>query len=1574
MCTALVALCTAAAAVEPGKIDTARLKPEALYIDLTDPTHARGIRLGDEELEVTERDGETLVMFKKKYVWVKLDPARVRPETPMLVTMGYYDPEQYDHVAGDLQPPDRPPRLSVQGFLGKQNLKGGYTTGSVVAPSHAGAWRWWTVFTYANYGMRASRTQSTFALNSRLGARWILVLPLTGESERGLHRIRGKVLAVLADYGRLLVAEASLQEVRSRLEQGVRYSGKGEATGSAAAIFEEVKAGAWQARIDMNSVITEVLFATDSAYLGLFDGNVRDRAATLEGFHQKVRRLLARYRALTAKGERAMLARAQAQCVRLGLDPVELRAPERLTPEHVIKREDFQNRFFIGYKGQEPVLQLPRRAIDVISQDLGIDLTYDSSYTLVVPLEDGSYDFSLMDRVLGKPQGIRVDLGMHNVRLPAWVRKKFWGEEIPRDTKLSGVVFGGATKYGGFRIKAPDGSWDGFMFNNGNDDSFTPGVLCAWSNTLFRYTCDYYRAVGRHYRDHPQVFRHMLNTETMAAQSMGIGRFWDAALPFYREHLRKKFRDIRKLNAAFGTAYGDFHEVPLPRATTGEKMVRLTPAWYEYTQLCIDRTKYVRESFARALREGDPNHVIGECQSSMFGGNSLDTYAFAVNTPYDTFAAGDSNTRSCRYQYSLNRYDPKPIMMYEPYASSGWTLPRGKGYRVQETWRRMLTCNMWRWFVWGHQAIPLFPDMPMFDGRIVDVMTVPGAYAHFRAGARPSIKLAAGCLKALRSAWDRLKPVLERAPVVPARIGLLESSTTHRVPHPAKGVFSDLSQLQGRLEQERRHFWFVPETALVEGREPMDQYRVIVAAYATHLRSEARDALLKWVKAGGVLIGSGPIGLYDEYGRTNGGLPETVFGMTQVEYAPQMVTADSKVAKCEGGMAGREGVSLYANRDFYWRLPSKGLAEGTNVMAALADGTPAVVERSYGKGKVILTTAAIGSQLDLYWPMVMKEIGLAQPVPEAASSSPDLSFQVRENPKGIRYLSVINGNVSAPVEATVTVAGEFERPRDLTVGEGWVIPADAGGGVTRFTIWLAPGNASFIELGKSRTELAGLSPEEENARMERGRFSNLVQRARVWGLDTSAEQERLKEVEKDCAAKRYADARSRLTEMTQALYGRWFEARTQQIAARVREAGVHPTAAVWAQSYAAIAQQRLRDGKLESAEERMDLAEKTLAERPEVHPAELTFPFVSERLDLRDLSTWPKDGWQTVYRDREAKTGDLGQFILVGSAEGIYIGAKVKTDKVTDRAQRAGLPWRVMDGVVLHFRGLDRTEALSNEFRSEDTYEITFYSDGSVFVWDNLLPCDAKLIRNEVTRTTEGYCVGGFMPAPAIRFWPRAGVNVIVDVCLYTYGDKSHGYWHGAYAQAATWARVRLGQGKASGDAGAMTTAVAKLPDNTAEPCLRVEHWARQETRGVGRASATFDAGETLPNGKQGAIVLTNDGQAEEAQLMTQFDQIGKRAGVRVWLKGTGGGARIALRATCRAGFTWQMILKDDSAQWRSVDMLIDRCQKTHEDFHAEMMNDFSPYRPQLNRLIVRFAKPLPAIKVGLIEYLPQAK
>ena len=143
-----------------------------------------------------------------------------------------------------------------------------------------------------------------------------------------------------------------------------------------------------------------------------------------------------------------------------------------------------------------------------------------------------------------------------------------------------------------------------------------------------------------------------------------------------------------------------------------------------------------------------------------------------------------------------------------------------------------------------------------------------------------------------------------------------------------------------------------------------------------------------------------------------------------------------------------------------------------------------------------------------------------------------------------------------------------------------------------------------------------------------------------------------------------------------------------------------------------------------------------------------------------------------------------------------------------------------------------------------------------------------------------------------------------------------------------------------------------------------------QETHeAIGRAAVAFDSTEALPNGKNGAIILTSDGQSEDIQMMTQFEEIGKKPGLRVWLKGAESGAKIALRAT-GLGYTWQLVLKDDSKEWRAVDMVLDKCQTTHEDNWAETMNGFEVNRPFVNRLIVRFAKPLSSIKVGLVEYL----
>ena len=114
----------------------------------------------------------------------------------------------------------------------------------------------------------------------------------------------------------------------------------------------------------------------------------------------------------------------------------------------------------------------------------------------------------------------------------------------------------------------------------------------------------------------------------------------------------------------------------------------------------------------------------------------------------------------------------------------------------------------------------------------------------------------------MKPVLNKLLGVLRKAPVIPARTGLLESCTTHAVPHPARGTYADIRDIQTYLERKHRHFYFVHERAIEKGVEKLSEYRIIVAAYATHLLPAVRDRLLEWVKKGGILVASGPTGAF----------------------------------------------------------------------------------------------------------------------------------------------------------------------------------------------------------------------------------------------------------------------------------------------------------------------------------------------------------------------------------------------------------------------------------------------------------------------------------------------------------------------------------------------------------------------------------------------------------------------------------------------------------------------------------------------------------------------------------------
>ncbi|MFA5393475.1 MAG: hypothetical protein WC338_03345, partial [Candidatus Ratteibacteria bacterium] len=139
------------------KLEPSVLKPGVLYIDLANPTDARGITLGDDKqaanLTTKEVGGMTAAEPKDNYVLVKLDTALVKEETPLLVAFSYYDSDRWDEP-------------EVQGFLPVSDPKGQYTHLPTFSGAYSESWRWWTSFTYANYssGYLSGVRQSSFRL------------------------------------------------------------------------------------------------------------------------------------------------------------------------------------------------------------------------------------------------------------------------------------------------------------------------------------------------------------------------------------------------------------------------------------------------------------------------------------------------------------------------------------------------------------------------------------------------------------------------------------------------------------------------------------------------------------------------------------------------------------------------------------------------------------------------------------------------------------------------------------------------------------------------------------------------------------------------------------------------------------------------------------------------------------------------------------------------------------------------------------------------------------------------------------------------------------------------------------------------------------------------------------------------------------------------------------------------------------------------------------------------------------------------------------------------------------------
>ncbi len=220
---------------------------------------------------------------------------------------------------------------------------------------------------------------------------------------------------------------------------------------------------------------------------------------------------------------------------------------------------------------------------------------------------------------------------------------------------------------------------------------------------------------------------------------------------------------------------------------------------------------------------------------------------------------------------------------------------------------------------------------------------------------------------AIHAAWARIYQLAGRiedtvldgdSPVRHAEVALLHSRGSEVWTQP--GVFTEHRMLAGVLSGRQVPFDVVPEEEF-PGR--LENYRVAYLLDA-HLDPPARAALAEWVRAGGVLFSIAGAGLRDGLDAPGGVLDDLLPAGSTIELVESPALAYSEIRKL--AEQPRLGLARFGAGAAGFDLELVGSREklavpGAEVLAATAEGEPAVIRFASGKGTVIRVGTMLGA-------------------------------------------------------------------------------------------------------------------------------------------------------------------------------------------------------------------------------------------------------------------------------------------------------------------------------------------------------------------------------------------------------------------------------------------------------------------------------------------------------------------------------------------------------------------------------------------------------------------------------------
>jgi len=599
----------------------------------------------------------------------------------------------------------------------------------------------------------------------------------------------------------------------------------------------------------------------------------------------------------------------------------------------------------------------------------------------------------------------------------------------------AGVVWlNGVLPEGEIYLHTAGGDWS----PSGNCHS----TINIWHPRVQEEAAGFLRAFGEHYRDDRRVVSYELENEPSLSiekrvhgykyERIGVGGYSPQARRAWREWLRGAYGEVEALNARWGTDYASFEAVAPPEVLTPpdpDRSDRRQPVGllYDFQRF---RAESHAEHFRRlveALKAGDPAKPVMSQFIAGFGlrpDAACDLLSLAGRPDWSFLGTHDwpgaGPAVTSLFAYSMRRYAWRPHWEDE-FIWSQWE----RKPTAEPEMRAALTRNLWRQVAWGKRGISLFNletewlhDSPNTWNNSMINIEADYKVPRYSTGAVPVVERKA----------NLIKDTLFGTRLVNQGVALLRPTASIYGAAPELFPQRAGEALAAALLNRNLVPFVVPEECIVDGREDLSAYRVLVAPWAINVPEALQTRVLDWVRGGGALVALGPFGLFDEHGKPSGTLLAQAFG-------PVLWTYDREARR--------------------WQ--AQGLPEG---------GEGGAVPRGLGAGRVSVLPIAADPKTTDPEP-VLALIRQALPVPPVATEMGQVELLLSEDDTGARYLFAVNLDRAAPRRGDVALRGEYRQVRELTVEGAPALPAVCADGVTTLALTLEAGEGQFFSLGRN---------------------------------------------------------------------------------------------------------------------------------------------------------------------------------------------------------------------------------------------------------------------------------------------------------------------------------------------------------------------------------------------------------------------------------------------------------------------------------------------------------------------------